>query len=358
VILCLLSLAVAWEAPAAASNVKRDEEIVFFPGLGWRAPGAKAWQLEVRGCVYEPESRRLGLGLLRRALELKGVDLEEAEARTLTTRARGFMVDHEGGRRVVISIGSKTFNLGKCGEDGAFERILEVQDAVVRAASTPTTLRFSAVLPKGDARVFEGELVLVPESGLLVVSDIDDTIKVTGVADHKTLLRRTFLEPMEPVAGMADLYRRWADERQARFCYLSGSPWQLFLPLSDFRRRSGFPPGGFYLRRLRWTDASALDVLTTPKPHKEEVLERLMQRFPQHRFILVGDSGEQDPEIYAGMAARHRHQVEAILIRDVTGEGGDSERYQALRSGLRAGQFQVFTNPGGIVLPGKGGVKP
>jgi phosphatidate phosphatase APP1 len=132
----------------------------------------------------------------------------------------------------------------------------------------------------------------------------------------------------------------------------------LFLPLSDFRRRSGFPPGGFYLRRLRWTDASALDVLTTPKPHKEEVLERLMQRFPQHRFILVGDSGEQDPEIYAGMAARHRHQVEAILIRDVTGEGGDSERYQALRSGLRAGQFQVFTNPGGIVLPGKGGVKP
>mgnify|MGYP005840183463 CR=1 FL=1 len=354
VVILLLSLAAAWDAPAAASKVKRDEEIVFFPGLAWRAPGGKVWQLEIRGCVYEPESRRLGLGLLRRALELKGVALDDAEARILTTRARGFMVDHEGGRPVVVSIGSKIFNLGKCGEDGAFERILEVPDAVVRAASTPTTLRFSTVLPKGDTRLFEGELVLLPESGLLVVSDIDDTIKVTGVTDHKTLLRRTFLEPMEPVAGMADLYRRWADERQARFCYLSGSPWQLFLPLSDFRRRSGFPPGGFYLRRLRWNDASALDFLATAKPHKEEVLERLMQRFPRHRFILVGDSGEQDPETYAGMAARHPHQVEAILIRDVTGQGGGSERYQALRSRLRATQFQVFTDPGRIVLPAKG----
>jgi len=352
VVICLLVVAAAWEVPAAASKVKGDEEIVFFPGLAWRVPGSRLWQLEIRGCVYEPESRHLALGLLRRALELKGVEIDEARARLLTSRARGFMVDHEGGRRVVVKIGSQSFNLGRCAKDGTFERLVTVPDEVVGAAGNGEVLAFSAVVPGGDARRFRGELVLVPESGLLVVSDIDDTIKVTDVRDRNAMLRRTFLEPMEPVPGMAELYRSWADKEQAKFCYLSGGPWQLVLPLLDFRRSAGFPPGGFYLRRLRWNGAAALDFLAAPRAHKQQVLESLFQRFPRHRFVLVGDSGEQDPEIYAGIARRYRDRVVGIWIRDVTGEGADAERYQALRDGLSDGQFQVFKEPAGIVLPG------
>lgn len=100
--------------------------------------------------------------------------------------------------------------------------------------------------------------------------------------------------------------------------------------------------------------AGALDFLAAPRAHKQQVLESLFQRFPQHRFVLVGDSGEQDPEVYAGMARRYRDRVVAIWIRDVTGEGADEERYQALRDGLGDGQFQVFKEPTGIVLPGAG----
>jgi phosphatidate phosphatase APP1 len=64
--------------------------------------------------------------------------------------------------------------------------------------------------------------------------------------------------------------------------------------------------------------------------------------------VLVGDSGEKDPEVYAEMMARHPQQVAAVYIRDITGEAIDAPRYQALlaRPGVAASRWTVFTDPG------------
>jgi phosphatidate phosphatase APP1 len=76
-------------------------------------------------------------------------------------------------------------------------------------------------------------------NGLSIVSDIDDTIKVTHVpAGKKTILRNTFLNEFQAAAGMRDRYQQMIADAGAAadvcFHYVSGSPWQLFDVLSEF----------------------------------------------------------------------------------------------------------------------------
>ena len=216
-----------------------------------------------------------------------------------------------------------------------------------------------AVLPPGDERLFVGEVRLTANNGLTVISDIDDTIKITNVNDRKATLRNTFLEPFRAVPGMAEAYRNWAQEEGAEFCYVSASPWQLLLPLSSFLSSNGFPAGAFYLKNFRWKDESFFNLFESPEKYKPRVIEPLLKEFPHRRFVLAGDSGERDPEIYGELARRFPAQVVKILIRDVTNEPEQSERYQgaggtgAARSGafhgLAPGVWTVFRDPKEIV---------
>jgi hypothetical protein len=340
---CLFLIATA-TAKSPTSDLRRDEEIVFFPTLAHRAPGGSGWECEIRGCVYEPEKRRLAIGLLRELLELKDVEMTPSEAVLFAERARLFMADHERGRQVVICIGVEVYVLGKSRPDGQFAGVVRLKDPTERAGGGKT-MQIQAVLPADDPRRFLGQITLVEESGVTVISDIDDTVKVTQVQDYKVLLRRTFLEPFTPVPGMAEVYRAWADKSGAQVCYVSASPWQLLVPLSEFIRSNGFPVGAFYLKKFRWKDESFLKLFERPEQYKPGVIEPLLKQFPRRQFVLVGDSGERDPEIYARLARRYPHQVARILIRNVTDEPADAKRYQKVFRGLPPGLWQVFRGP-------------
>jgi hypothetical protein len=337
-------------APAVTqtSDLHRDEEIVFFPSLPHRVRGGGGWECEIRGYVYEPEKRSLIVGLLRETLELKYVDMTDQEAATFAERARLFMVDNQRGRTIVVRVGEREHALGKSRPDGQFSGVIRLPDAELGTTGTRTT-QIQAVLLAGDPRRFLGQINLVERSGITVISDMDDTVKATQVRDRKVLLRRTFLEPFKPVPGMAEVYRAWADKSGAQFCYVSASPWQLFLPLSEFVKSNGFPSGAFHLRKFRWKDQSFLSLFESPERYKPAVIEPLLKQFPQRQFLLVGDAGERDPEIYAGLARRYPQQIARILVRDATGEPADSERYQNAFRGLPPGLWQVFRAPAEIL---------
>ena len=147
----------------------------------------------------------------------------------------------------------------------------------------------------------------------------------------------------------SEVYRAWADKSGAQFCYVSASPWQLFLPLSEFVKSNRFPSGAFYLNKFRWKDENFLSLFESPERHKPTAIEPLLKQFPRRQFILVGDAGERDPEIYAGLARRYPKQIARILIRDVTGQPADSERYQTAFRGLPPGLWQVFRAPADIL---------
>jgi hypothetical protein len=346
VCLSLLAGDLAWTAPF--SNLKRQQEVVFYPTLAHSAEAGGGWELEIHGCVYDFDQRRLALALLREALGLEGVALTPAENKLLTERARLFMVDHKAGKKLVVRIGGQTFTLSKSTANGQFSGTIRLSDSEAQALKTSAT-PIQAVLPANDPRQFIGALNLFADAGITVISDIDDTIKVTQVHDRKATLRNTFLNPFQPVPGMAEVYRAWAERPAAQFCYVSASPWQLFLPLSEFVRSNGFPAGMFYLKNFRLKDESVFSLFQNPEKYKPVVIEPLLKQFPQRQFVLVGDSGERDPEIYGRLARQYPGQVIRIFIRNVSGEPAGAPRYKNAFRDLPSALWKVFQDPSEII---------
>ena len=342
----VLLLVHAGTSRGQVSNVARDQEIVLFPTVGYRAAIGKGWDLEIHGCVYEEDKHRIAIGLLREGLLFDHVNLTPSENALFVKRTRLFMVDHERGKRIVISAGGKVIKLNKSRPDGQFSGTMHLPPSELPSADDGT-LTIHALLSAKDTRVFTGEVSLLGETGLTVISDIDDTIKITQVRDRRAALRNTFLEPFRAVPGMADVYQRWRREAHAQFCYVSASPWQLFLPLEEFIRSAGFPEGPFYLKDFRWKDESFFNLFESPEKYKPKMIEPLLKRFPNRHFVLVGDSGESDPEIYGALARRFPVQVTRILIREVT-NAPKAGRYDAAFFGVPPTVWKVFRKPSEI----------
>ncbi|KAG0344019.1 hypothetical protein BG004_004826 [Podila humilis] len=160
-----------------------------------------------------------------------------------------------------------------------------------------------------------GIVNLIDPEGISIISDIDDTIKETNVsAGARIILRNTFLKDMRDVPGMASTYNRWW-KRGAAIHYVSNSPWQLIPSLLEFFHSHKFPPGSAH---LRLHDSVLKTYFTTPGEHKRRSIKEIMADFPDRKFILVGDSGEIDMEIYTDVALAHPNQVFKIFIRDIS----------------------------------------
>ena len=338
------------QAEERTTNLKSDERIVFYPSVAQRAKGdTNRWRAEIRGCVFEPEKRGWTLAMLREALDLKDVVMTPAEEEILNERARLFLVDHERGKKVFIRLGTNEFYVGKSGADGRFSG--EITFPTLAAVS------FNAVLKPGDGREFQGQLFPLEAEGVSVISDIDDTIKITEVSDRKTTLRNTFLREFQAVPGMAQLYQAIARSNRASFHYISASPWQLYEPLAVFAGSSSFPAGTVELKQFRWKDRSFFSLFADPEKYKPSVIEPLLKQFPKRKFVLIGDSGERDPEIYGTLARKFPRQIARIYIRDVTNESADSARYRVAFRNMPAANWRVFREPGELQVETQGVLK-
>jgi phosphatidate phosphatase APP1 len=144
---------------------------------------------------------------------------------------------------------------------------------------------------------------------------------------------------------MAALCARWAADHHAAFHYVSASPWHLFPFLADFLAASGFPPGTFHLRAFRLMPRDIPALLRPSFRHKRAHARALLSAFPGRRFVLVGDSGERDPELYAGLAREFPAQVAAVFIRDTTGEPPDHPRWRRVFAAPAPAPWRVFERP-------------
>ena len=343
------------------SEIRADERVVFYPTYARRVDDGPAWNVSIHGSIFEPEEdslrREAALGLLRRLL---GLSREQAEATVFKERARAFLVDNEGGKTISVRLGDNVYGAGTSGPNGHFGTTLALPAAEVerlRLADPDQIdwLTFHAVTRPDDHRTFAGRAQWIGPHGLSVISDIDDTIKITMVTDRRAMVHNTFLREFEAVEGMSSLYRNWA-EAGCAFHYLSASPWQLYEPLSGFLHAQGFPPGSFHLRQFRLKDSSALDLLASPERYKSEAIEGILADFPRRHFILVGDSGEKDPEIYGDVARKHPEQVIRILIRNVDRPEEAPDRFHTAFQGIPEDRWRVFREPGELddVLPRDG----
>jgi len=319
--------------PAFASAIKSDEEIIFFRTAARQVEGTDTWIVPVHAWVFEPEE---GAGLRSATVAAMAHELElgddAATSAIFTRMARWFLVDNESSKSFKTSLGPDVV-----GPTAANGRAMTEITAVLTGAWAGHTFVYDADVP---GRNFKGETILVPETGVSAISDIDDTIKVSEVLDKKKLMRNTFMKEYEAAPGMAEAYKRLSAEKIS-FHYLSSSPWQLYPALVEFMDKAGYPKGSFHMRDFRMKDETLFNVMKSSMETKPPGIRKLFDDFPKRQFILIGDSGEKDPEIYATIAREYPGRVKHIYIRKVTEEGADDARYKTAFDGVDA-PFTLF----------------
>lgn len=325
----------------AAEALEPDEEALFLPGTARPTPDGRL-EVDVHAWVYERE-RRFGLNaVFARYLGLDLKTLSPAARLRFNQRTALFHAESEEGKVFELDFDGAEGRVTTppSGADGRLN--LRVVVGVPRASPAEPWQKFHAVTGPGELlHRFRGQALIVPAEGLSVISDIDDTIKRTEVRDRRAMLLNTFARRFEATPGMAAHYRALAQVPDTRFHYLSASPIQLFPALADFLRDADFPPGSMHLREsTSWR--TLIPGEQDSRIHKAGTIDRLLADFPARRFMLVGDSGESDPEIYAEAARRHPGRIVQIAIRDVSGEDRRAERYAAAFEGLDGGLWQVF----------------
>lgn len=326
-----------------------DERVRLFATAASLAADGRHWLVPLHLEVFEPEEddplRAALLEPLRREL---ASDFGGEAADRFRARARLFVVDHERGERRTVVVAGHPIVVGPTAANGQAEAEL-----IVGVDALPESRWIDATVGNpGEPGFATTRIEKIGPDGWSVISDIDDTLKITEVAHRLRVLRRTFLEEFEAVPGMAALLGRLA-ARGAAFHYVSLAPWQLDEPLREFLAKEGFPAGTLDLQRFRLQDGELGDLLRDSKELKLAVLEPLLARWPKRRFLLIGDSGQSDPELFGELLRRHPDQVAAAWIRIVPDPGdADSkaagERLAAAFRDVPAARWRLFDDPAAL----------
>lgn len=268
------------------------------------------------------------------------------------TRMRQFLMFGLRGREISVRIGNQIQPAGDSDYMGLFRGEITVSDAelaqIVQAEPLiDSWLTYQAKLPDTDDRLVTGALQLIEPTGVSIISDVDDTIKHSNVPNRRDLFRNTFTRTFVPITGMPELYRDCA-EAGAKFHFVSGSPWQLYEPLAEFMRLEGYPAGSYHLKRFRIRDSARKIRRSPQKAYKRSAIEPILATFPQRQFVLIGDSGEQDPEIYASLLRERSSQVAHVFIRGVRNETQDAPRLQEAYQGLDPKRWTIYQDPAEI----------
>lgn len=172
----------------------------------------------------------------------------------------------------------------------------------------------------------EGSVLVVAPHQTILVSDFDDTVAITHVTSLRKMLSTAFFsteKTHQAVPGMAQLLRcfQTGSTQSAVIFFLSGSPRQFFGRIHSFFHHNKFPVDGIMLRPFE-------SMVHNTGRFKKKQLSALLKEFPHNKFVFLGDSGEQDPEVYAQASSMAPGRVVRTYIRIVTPEPRNSARWK------------------------------
>jgi phosphatidate phosphatase APP1 len=196
----------------------------------------------------------------------------------------------------------------------------------------PVTLAL-ADAPNGSSISATAHVLMpAPTATFGIVSDMDDTVVQSEVTNFLRAARMVLLEnalTRLPFPGVAALYRaleRGATGAEANpIFYVSSSPWNLYDVIDGFLAAQRIPYGPLLLRD--WDLGRLTERHAT---HKGTAIREILATYPALPFILVGDSGQEDPEIYTNLVRENPGRIKAVYIRNVTPNVERTDRIQAL----------------------------
>jgi phosphatidate phosphatase APP1 len=311
-----------------------DERLKIYPYLGFGTPE----KFYLRGRVVEEKS------------EVISVETDNRR-RNLHNFFRRFATDevpHARVRAVFAGIENEIV----ADDEGYFH--LEMQTAAKINSDESTyevLLELISPRPKSGAEVRAvGKVLVAPATAKFgIISDLDDTVISTEVTSKLKMLMNTALRneftrtPFEGVAAFYKALQKGASggENNPIF-YVSSSPWNLYPLLSEFLRINRIPLGPLFLK-----DFGNQTIFDSGNhaSHKIENIERILSVYPRLPFILIGDSGEKDPEIYAEIVRKYPSIIRVIYIRNVNLDPSRVAAIDRLIEEVRTNGCQLVLSP-------------
>ncbi|WP_144392039.1 phosphatidate phosphatase App1 family protein [Pleionea sediminis] len=325
------------------SVIKDDETVIFFNTEGYYSEQNQTWALPIHGWIFEPADSTARTFFIKNVLEIKyNLKASEIHEENLTERLTFLMADNERGKSISINLCGKIFELSESKENGHFKQLIHLDRKYVNECENSSKIEYFAIAQ--DHRVLGGETRLLENSGFSIISDIDDTIKQTQVTERKELIKNTFFEDFDIIEGMNSVYRWFADEGVALH-FVSSSPWQLYPALSNMTAEFGFPWATFSLKSIRFRDSSIMNLFKPGTETKPAQIANILSKYPKRKFILIGDSGEKDPEVYGEMMRKYPEQVVASAIRNIGGDSIDNSRLLSAFDGVSTDRYLLFEQP-------------
>lgn len=263
--------------------------------------------------------------------------------RNLLNTYRRFASDEVPGARVRVEFAGHVQEV-VANDEGYFECSFVPPAEFTRTALWhPVELTLLHPQGRADGPIQALGQVLVPLPGAQfgIISDIDDTVLRSDVNSIRRTARYIFLGNARtrlPFPGVAALYQALHQGKVGAppnpIFYVSSSPWNLYDLLVDFFRLRHIPLGPLFLRD--WGFGGSEDLPTRHQAHKLNAIGRVLDRYPELPFILLGDSGQADPEIYSEVAANYPKRILAIYIRNIRHTPEREGRIRALEPRVTA----------------------
>jgi hypothetical protein len=375
-----LASAKEYVAQWSSEHVYANEALIIpFPTLAIFNPERNIWSVHIKAWLYLPFEGKKIKGyissipnvLTRKTAEKTTTDatLTEDDDDVYEDASDEIIVPNENPGRLgfffvgnSVKVATKSiingaeYLLQPSDETGFIEEQLEFSDQEIKSLCPPIysetedrkfdyEIKIHESKTNINSKSFKCSIYVLAPAGVSIISDIDDTIKITKVLNKRALLKHTFYSYFKPVDGMNELYQSWFSQN-CQFHYVSGSPWQLYPALRCFLEKYQYPMGTMNLRKFAWS----WKFLKLPDTYKIEIITLIIHSYPTRKYICVGDSGELDPEIYSKLFVMYPQNIAHIFIRDICGVGGEclstcQERYEKAFAGVPKERWTVFKDP-------------
>jgi phosphatidate phosphatase APP1 len=321
-----------------------DPSVLAEPGpleSGSRAGLRERWRARhsrygpIRLATYRGYGTTERLYLKGRVLEDEGiapVTDDDSVWRNLINTYKRFESDEIPGARVVARFQGAEHEV-VADEEGYFELWIE-PESPLPADRLWHEIELEVVDPlppdEKPARATGYALVPPPSARFGIISDVDDTVVLTNATSMLKMARTVMLGNARtrlPFEGVAAFYQALQGGEKGRefnpLFYVSSSPWNLYEPLTEFLEIQDIPLGPLLLRDWGFSNDEVLP--TRHAPHKFKAIRQVLNTFPSLPFILIGDSGQEDPEIYSEIVHEFPNRILAIYIRNVSRKAGRAQ---------------------------------
>lgn len=253
--------------------------------------------------------------------KFQAVQKDDNMFKNLWRRARQIESDEIEDAKISVTIQGKDFSTHGDSE-GYFD--FNIDSPQLTLASGYQKIRL-AIEGNPDTHTAEATIIESHKKILGIICDIDDTVMISNVPSKIKLAINTLFKnykQRKAVATMAQRLKSLLAQNPkgdpSTLFFLSGSPQQLFKPIEAFLAYNHFPKHILILKKAHGTNK---DPLTDQFAYKTQKIERLFRLYPNMVWVMFGDSGEKDKEVYQQMQQKYPKRVKAFYIRNVkTGE--------------------------------------